>query len=90
MGLPCVATDIGPIRDAATDGEEALLVPARNPQRLAAALGAVLADPSLAARLGRGARKRVEADFSLEREVERLEALYRAVISGRAREDSRG
>lgn len=87
MGLPCVATDIGPIRDAVTGGEEALLVPVRNPQGLAAALAAVLADPSLAARLGRAARKRVEADFSLEREVESLEALYRELTSRRGRED---
>jgi glycosyltransferase involved in cell wall biosynthesis len=77
MGLPCVATDIGPIAGAVTDGEEALLVPVRAPQALAAALATILTQPALAARLGRAARKRVEAEFSLEREVDALETLYR-------------
>jgi glycosyltransferase involved in cell wall biosynthesis len=87
MGLPCVATAIGPIQDAVTDGVEGLLVPARDPQRLAATLAALLRQPILAARLGRAARARVEAEFSLSREVDLLEALYRDL---RARRDGGG
>jgi len=83
MGLPCVATEIGPIADALRDGEEALLTPARDPSRLAAALARILAQPTLAARLGRAARNRVEAEFSLERELDALEALYRELTSRR-------
>lgn len=90
MGLPCVATDIGPIRDAVTDGEEALLVPVRTPDRLAAALVTILTQPVLAARLGRAARKRVEAEFLLETVVDRLEAIYRDLCSGRHRDGHRG
>ena len=78
-GLPCVATDIGAIVEAATDGEHALLVPVRAPQRLAGALTAVLTQPALAARLGRAARQRVEAEFCLARSVDGLEALYHAL-----------
>jgi glycosyltransferase involved in cell wall biosynthesis len=88
-GLPCVATDIGPIAGAATDGEEALLVPAKDPQALAAALARILTQPSLAASLGRAARKRAETDFSLETVVDRVEALYREVCAGRRRERRR-
>jgi L-malate glycosyltransferase len=80
-GLPCVASDIGSIRDAVTDGEEALLVPVQAPRQLAAALSAVLCQPSLADRLGRASRKRAEAEFSLEREVDRLEELYRVLVT---------
>jgi glycosyltransferase involved in cell wall biosynthesis len=86
MGLPCVATDIGPITDAAIDGEEALLIPVRCPQALAAALVRILTQHALAASLGRAARKRVETDFSLETVVDRLEALYGEVCAGRRRE----
>jgi glycosyltransferase involved in cell wall biosynthesis len=86
MGLPCVATDIGPIRDTVIDGEDALLIPPRSPQKLAAALTAIIAQPALAARLGRAARKRIEAEFSLERVVDRLEALYRELCSGKHRQ----
>lgn len=83
MGLPCVATDIGPIADAVIDGEEALLVPVRSPQELAVALVRILTQHTLAASLGRAARKRVTADFSLETVVDRLEALYSEVCAGR-------
>jgi glycosyltransferase involved in cell wall biosynthesis len=86
MGLPCVATDIGPIADATSDGEEALLVPVKAPQKLAGALATILTQPDLAARLGRAARKRAEAEFSLETVVDHLEALYREVCAGRRRE----
>ncbi len=90
MGLPCVATDIGPIRDAVIDGEEALLVPVRTPDRLAAALVTVLTQPVLTARLGRAARKRVEAEFSLEIVVVRLESLYRELCARGHREGQGG
>jgi len=83
MGLPCVAADIGPIRDAVTDGQEGLLVPVRAPERLAAALATLLREPALASRLGRAGRKRVEAEFSLERQVDRLGALYRDLCARR-------
>jgi glycosyltransferase involved in cell wall biosynthesis len=79
MRLPCVASDIGPIRDAMRDGQEGMLVPVRAPDRLAGALITILSQPDLAARLGHAARRRVEAEFSLEREVDRLEALYRGL-----------
>ncbi|MEI8192189.1 MAG: glycosyltransferase family 4 protein, partial [candidate division NC10 bacterium] len=85
MGLPCVATDIGPIRGAVTDGMEGLLVPVRAPSRLAAALATVLGQPDLAARLGQAARMRVEREFSLAREVGELEALYRDLSLRRGR-----
>ncbi len=86
MGLPCVATEIGPIVDAVSNGEEALLVPVKSPRALAAALATILTRPDIADRLGRAARKRVEAEFSLEREVDALEALYRELTAGCGRE----
>lgn len=86
MGLPCVATEIGPIADAVSNGEEALLVPVKSPRALAAALATILTRPDIADRLGRAARKRVEAEFSLEREVDALEALYRELAAGCGRE----
>jgi len=85
MGLPCVASDIGPIRDAVTDGQEGLLVPVRAPERLAAALGTLLREPALASRLGRAGRKRVKAEFSLESTVTYLEDLYSELCAGTGR-----
>ena len=83
MGLPCVATDIPAIRDLIHDGEDGLLVRMKDPGALAATLCRLLSEPSLAARLGRAGRKRVEAEFSLERQVDRLAALYRDLCARR-------
>jgi glycosyltransferase involved in cell wall biosynthesis len=83
MGLPCVATRIGPIVEIATHGKEALLVPVQDPGQLASALSAVLRQPEMSSRLGHAARKRVEAEFSLERQVDALETLYFRLTHGR-------
>jgi glycosyltransferase involved in cell wall biosynthesis len=83
MGLACVATEIGPVRDAVECGRDGLLVPAKAPERLAAALTAILTQPDLRGRLGQAARKRAEAEFSLEGSVDRLETLYRALVARR-------
>ncbi|TFV58571.1 glycosyltransferase [Geodermatophilus sp. DF01-2] len=60
-GLPCVATDVGDV--AAAAGEDVLVVPTEDPERLADALGTLLADPDLRADLGRRARARAAAKF---------------------------
>ncbi|HUP43766.1 MAG TPA: glycosyltransferase [Thermoanaerobaculia bacterium] len=52
---------------------------------LAAAAGALLADPERRRALGDGARRRVEERFSMARMVARIEALYREVLERRRR-----
>jgi glycosyltransferase involved in cell wall biosynthesis len=56
-GLPCVATDVGDV--AVAVGEDAVVVPAGDPEPLAGALAGLLADPAL--RTDLGARARVRA-----------------------------
>jgi glycosyltransferase involved in cell wall biosynthesis len=50
-GVPSVATAVGGVPEIVTDGQEALLVPARTPEALAAAIGRVLTEPELRASL---------------------------------------
>lgn len=64
--LPMVATAVGGIGDYTQDGINALLVPPKDPGRLADALGRLLSDADLRARLGREARAHVEHRFSEE------------------------
>jgi hypothetical protein len=52
--LPIVTTPVGAILEAVSDGETALVVPPRDAAALAAAIGRLLDDPALAARLGDG------------------------------------
>lgn len=51
-GKPVVATNVGGVADIVQDRVTGLLVEQRDPAALAAAIGRLLADPALAARLG--------------------------------------
>jgi glycosyltransferase involved in cell wall biosynthesis len=75
-GKPIVATDVGATSDAVVDGESALVVPARRPAALRDAVLALRVDPANAARLGRNARARFEADFHMQRQHQRFLDLY--------------
>lgn len=79
-GLPCVSTRVGGVAEVIEDGVSGLLVPARAPERLADAIGTVLASPERAARMGVAARQAALA-FSVERVAERQAKIYRAVAA---------
>lgn len=64
-GLPCVATRVGGIPDLVDDGAEALLVEPANADELAGALGRVLEDRELAARLGERGRALVRRHYDI-------------------------
>jgi glycosyltransferase involved in cell wall biosynthesis len=80
-GVPCVVTDAG---DAASIvGETGRVVPPRNPERLGAALSAVLSMPAEERRaLGAAARRRIETTFSMARTCQLFDAAYVAVAAG--------
>jgi len=80
--LPVVVTDVGGVREAVTDGVEGLLVPPRDPAALADALERLWLDPDLRARLGRAGRERVLREFTLERQLDSLDSIYRSLIAG--------
>jgi glycosyltransferase involved in cell wall biosynthesis len=78
--LPTVATRVGGVPDVATDGVDALLVPPRDAEALAAAILKLAADSALRARIGQAARRRVETAFSLEANVDAYLRLYRLLL----------
>ena len=63
-GRPVVATAVGGLLDAVEDGATGLLVPARDPSALRAAIASLLADPDLRHRLGQAARDIARYEFS--------------------------
>lgn len=65
-GRPVVATAVGGLRDLVLDGETGLVVPARDPQALRAALEQLLGDARLRLRLGAEGRRRAQERFSWE------------------------
>jgi glycosyltransferase involved in cell wall biosynthesis len=81
--LPVVASRVYGIPEAVVEGETGLLVPPGNVPALATALGRIGASAELRARLGANARRRFERDFTLERQVEAMSALYERLVLGR-------
>jgi glycosyltransferase involved in cell wall biosynthesis len=90
LGKPVVASAAGGNPELVVDGESGLLVPPRDPAATAAAIRRLLTDPAFSARLGSGGRQRVEAGFSSEVRLDRIEALYARLIAGRARGGASG
>ncbi len=69
MGLPMVLTNIRGCREVVREDVEGLLVPPKNPARLAAAVSRLVADPEMLARMGIAARDRALEHFD-EHDVE--------------------
>ncbi|MCB0106304.1 MAG: glycosyltransferase family 4 protein [Caldilineaceae bacterium] len=81
-GLPIVATACDGSAEAITDGENGFLVPPGEPAQLAERLCQLLADPALAEQMGVTGQERV-GEFSDERMVAQIAALYRELLSRR-------
>jgi glycosyltransferase involved in cell wall biosynthesis len=75
-GLPVVAGNHGGLPEVVSDGESGLLVDPRDSHALAAAIRRLVSDPEVSLRMGAAARERVARDFSAERELTALEAVY--------------
>jgi len=81
-GLPVVATDVGDV-PRVLDSDSGLLVPPQQPEALARAIAALLADPTQRRRLGAGGRARVLAHFGSRVWADRHMALYAEVVGRR-------
>ncbi|WP_139173476.1 glycosyltransferase family 4 protein [Geodermatophilus telluris] len=79
-GLPVVASDVGDIGRAVADGVTGYVVPAKDPDQLAAALERLLVDPELRRRMGAAGRERVKAMFSSDVTAREVSALYRRLV----------
>jgi len=77
--LPIVTTPVGAILEAVQDGESALVVPPKDAAGLARAIERLLDDTTLAGQLGASACRRASAEFSLQRMLDRMEAIFRTV-----------
>jgi glycosyltransferase involved in cell wall biosynthesis len=81
MGTPVVATDRGGPREVITHGVDGLLVPPRDPQRLADAVSELLDDNTARAEMGTRAR-RTACRFSRSVHADLVAAAYRDVLGG--------
>jgi len=79
--LPVISTEVGTATSWINqDGVTGFVVPARQPQALARAIRR-LGDAALRRTMGAAARQRVQAEFTFERMVTRIEEVYREALS---------
>ena len=82
-GRPIVGYDVPGVREVVRTGETGLLVTPHDVEALAAALGALAADPPRRRVMGRAGRALVEREFADERIAGETLALYRALLHER-------
>ncbi|MEU8974055.1 GT4 family glycosyltransferase PelF [Streptomyces monashensis] len=73
-GRATVSTDVGGVREAV--GDTGLVVPPRDPARMAAAVLELLGDPERRGRMGEAARLRVIDQFTLRRTIDTFRSIY--------------
>lgn len=78
-GLPVIATDVGGISEAVSDGETGILVPPDDPEAMGEAMVRLASDRGLREEMGRRAQERAMY-FDIDRTVRDTEAVYREVV----------
>lgn len=81
FGLPVVATDVGGVPDLVTHGQNGYIYDKDDMDGLAEGVCRVLDDPELGRRLGSAGTEKMRTEFALERIVENMESVYRALLA---------
>lgn len=79
-GLPVVATEVGGVPEIVRHEVNGLLVPARDPEALAAAIARLAQDPGARARMGAKGRERAR-EFGSDRTAAATRALYEELLA---------
>ena len=80
-GIPVVATKVGGNSEAVEDQGQGLLVPYGDAEALGDAIIDLLKDQDKAQKMGQAGRKRVEQFFSIQRNVDQTQKLYRSILN---------
>jgi len=75
-GVPVVASAVGGLTDSVVHGTTGLVIPGRDPAALAAAAGALLADPAMRAAFGEAGARRARRWYSWPRVAAQTESVY--------------
>jgi glycosyltransferase involved in cell wall biosynthesis len=80
-GRAILATDVGGTGEILADGRSAILVPADDPEALAAGLQALTDDSNLRARLGQQATETIRSKFPINAAAEELVGAWRTALA---------
>lgn len=81
LGVPIVASHVGGIPEILEDSKDAVLVPAKDSEALARAIGVLAASSELRTELTRSARGRVETQFSIQSSASRMREMYQSLCA---------
>ncbi|MDI6852731.1 MAG: glycosyltransferase [Deltaproteobacteria bacterium] len=82
-GLPVVASRVGGVKDVISDGINGRLIPAGDPQALAAAIVELSRRPDRRTAMGNAAQETIKKRFSQEVMLQKLAELYQELAEGR-------
>jgi glycosyltransferase involved in cell wall biosynthesis len=83
MGKPVIATNAGGNDELVSSPSVGWMIPMKERSILTGALLEVIEDPARAAAVGRAAREHVVKGFSKELRIDRLEGLYKSILTGK-------
>jgi glycogen synthase len=81
MARPIVATSVGGLPEVVLNARTGLLVEKDNSAELANAIALLLDHPETGVQMGAAARKRVQAEFTMDRLVDEYQSLYRNLVA---------
>ncbi|SLM46179.1 putative Phosphatidylinositol alpha-mannosyltransferase [Nitrospira japonica] len=90
LGIPVVSTTIGSIPDVVIDGQTGYVVPPRDGLALADRIAHLLGDAGLRSRLGANGRALVEGSYSIDKMLDRMEAVYQSLAQSLTRSPAGG
>lgn len=80
IGMPCIASDVGGIRDLIENENNGICVPAQDSEALASALHRILTEPEFSNELGKNARTTIQQKFNTATSIQRLEEIYQSFL----------
>ncbi|HTR80095.1 MAG TPA: glycosyltransferase family 4 protein [Bacteroidota bacterium] len=80
LAKPHIATEVGSVPEFILNGETGILVPPKNPAKLAAAIARLLERPDLAKELGKNAHEKFLNEYSYDRFIDQTIEVYRLFL----------
>ena len=80
IGMPCIASDVGGVRDLIETDKNGIRVPTQDSEALASALHRILTEPELVRELSKNARITIQEKFNTSKSIQRLEEIYHSFI----------
>lgn len=79
-GVPVIATPVGGVLDVLEDGVNGRTIPVNDAEMLAKVTEELLNDPEQCTRLSKKAREKIEAEFTLQNELQANLSIYKELI----------